>query len=94
LALYKDGVFVPELTEADLDEYLQDASRFSLRWIVIDEQKTAILEGVAKVLAQLGAAPESMDPLEAARGLVAGGFRPACLVAAHNALGREGARGA
>lgn len=71
LALYKDGVFVPELTEADLDEYLQDASRFSLRWIVIDEQKTAILEGVAKVLAQLGAAPESMDPLEAARGLVA-----------------------
>ncbi|GAB3497694.1 hypothetical protein GCM10027399_21970 [Curvibacter fontanus] len=71
LALYKDGVFVPELTEADLDEYLQDASRFSLRWIVIDEQKTAILEGVAKVLSELGAAPESMDPLEAARGLVA-----------------------
>jgi hypothetical protein len=71
LALYKDGVFIPELTEADLDEYLQDASRFSLRWIVIDEQKTAILEGVAKVLSELGAAPESMDPLESARGLVA-----------------------
>lgn len=71
LALYKDGVFVPELTEADLDEYLQDASRFSLRWIVIDEQKTAILRGVAKVLSELGAAPESMDPLESARGLVA-----------------------
>lgn len=71
LALYKDGVFIPELTEADLDEYLQDASRFSVRWIVIDEQKTAILEGVAKVLSELGAAPDSMDPLEAARGLVA-----------------------
>ncbi|MEQ1771862.1 MAG: hypothetical protein ABL879_18720, partial [Devosia sp.] len=71
LALYKDGVFVPELTEADLDEYLQDANRFSLRWIVIDEQKTAILQGVARVLSELGAAPESMDPLEAARGLVA-----------------------
>jgi hypothetical protein len=71
LALYKDGVFVPELTEADLDEYLQDANRFSLRWIVIDEQKTAILQGVAKILSELGAAPESMDPLEAARGLVA-----------------------
>jgi hypothetical protein len=71
LALYKDGAFVPELTEADLDEYLQDASRFSLRWIVIDEQKTAILQGVAKVLSELGAAPESMDPLESARGLVA-----------------------
>ncbi|MBK0392117.1 ATP-binding protein [Ramlibacter algicola] len=71
LALYKDGIFIPELTEADLDEYLQDESRFSLRWIVIDEQKTAILEGVAKVLSELGATPESMDPLEAARGLVA-----------------------
>lgn len=71
LALYKDGAFVPELTDADLDEYLQDASRFSLRWIVIDEQKTAILEGVARVLSELHAAPASMDPLEAARGLVA-----------------------
>lgn len=71
LALYKDGVFVPELTEADLDEYLQEARRFSLRWIVIDEQKTVILEGVAKVLSELAAAPQSMDPLEAARGLVA-----------------------
>jgi hypothetical protein len=71
LAIYKDGIFVPDLTDADFDEYLQDASRFSLRWIVIDEQKSGILVGVAKVLSELGAAPQSMDPLEAARGLVA-----------------------
>jgi hypothetical protein len=71
LAVYKDGVFIPELTDADLDEYLQDAGRFSLRWIVIDEQKTEILQAVAKVLSELRAAPASMDPLEAARGLVA-----------------------
>ena len=71
LAVYKDGYFVPELTDADFDEYLQDANRFSLRWIVIDEQKTEILQAVAKVLSELRAAPASMDPLEAARGLVA-----------------------
>lgn len=71
LAVYKDGVFIPELTDADFDEYLQDTKRFSLRWIVIDEQKTEILQAVAKVLSELRAAPASMDPLEAARGLVA-----------------------
>lgn len=71
LAVYKDGYFIPELTDADFDEYLQDANRFSLRWIVIDEQKTEILQAVAKVLSELRAAPASMDPLEAARGLVA-----------------------
>lgn len=71
LAVYKDGIFIPELTDADFDEYLQDVSRFSLRWIVIDEQKTEILQAVAKVLSELRAAPASMDPLEAARGLVA-----------------------
>jgi hypothetical protein len=71
LAVYKDGLFIPELTDADFDEYLQDANRFSLRWIVIDDQKTEILQAVAKVLSELRAAPASMDPLEAARGLVA-----------------------
>jgi hypothetical protein len=71
LAVYKDGVFVPQLTDADLDEYLQDTSRFSLRWIVIDEQKAAILRGVATLLTEVGAAPAAMDSLEAARGLVA-----------------------
>jgi len=71
LAIYKDGIFVPDLTDADFDEYLQDASRFSMRWIVINEQKAAILRGVAKVLSEVGGAAQSMDPLEAARGLVA-----------------------
>lgn len=74
LAVYKDGLFVPELADADLDEYLQDASRFSLRWIVIDDQKSEILRAVAKVLTELRVAPAAMDPLEAARGLVALAF--------------------
>lgn len=71
VAVYKDGMFIPRLTDADIDEYLQDASRFSLRWVVIDEEKTRILGGIANILAEVGHAAEARDPLEAARGLVA-----------------------
>ena len=71
VAVYKKGVFIPRLTDADIDEYLQDAGRFSMRWILIDEEKTEILTGISKILAEVGAASGARDPLEAARGLVA-----------------------
>ncbi|MFN7153710.1 MAG: ATP-binding protein [Acidovorax sp.] len=71
VAVYKDGMFIPRLTDADIDEYLQDASRFSLRWVVIDEERARILSGIANILAEAGHAAEARDPLEAARGLVA-----------------------
>jgi hypothetical protein len=64
-------MFIPRLTDADIDEYLQDDSRFSLRWVVIDEEKCRILGGIANILAEVGHAAEARDPLEAARGLVA-----------------------
>lgn len=71
VAVYKDGIFIPRLTDADIDEYLQDAGRFSLRWVVIDAEKTRILGGIANILEEVGHAAEARDPLEAARGLVA-----------------------
>ena len=71
VAVYKDGMFIPRLTDADIDEYLQDAGRFSMRWVVIDEEKARILDGIANILAEVGHAAEARDPLEAARGLVA-----------------------
>ncbi|WP_434033267.1 ATP-binding protein [Cupriavidus sp. a3] len=71
IAVYKDGIFIPRLTDADIDEYLQDPKRFSLRWIVIDEERTRILKGISQILADVGHASEANDPLEAARGLVA-----------------------
>jgi len=69
--VYKEGMFIPHLTDADIDEYLQDPSRFSLRWVVIDEEKARILDGIAEILTEVGHAAEARDPLEAARGLVA-----------------------
>ncbi|WP_434782329.1 ATP-binding protein [Ferrovum myxofaciens] len=71
VAVYKEGIFIPRLTDADIDEYLQDPSRFSLRWVVIDEEKTRILEGIASILADVGHTAEASDPLETARSLVA-----------------------
>lgn len=71
VAVYKDGIFVPGVTDADIDEYLQDPRRFSLRWIVIDDKKAQILEGIAGILREAGMTASASDPLEAARGLVA-----------------------
>jgi hypothetical protein len=70
VALYKDGIFIPRLTDADIDEYLQDERRFSLRWVLIDDEKGQILEGISSILEQAGLAAPAHDPLEAARGLV------------------------
>lgn len=71
LALYKNNNFIPRVTDADLDEYLQDPTQFYMRWIVIDAKKTSILSGIAKILSEVGAVASTHDPLEAARGLVA-----------------------
>lgn len=71
IAVYKDGMFVPRLTDFDIDECLQDPDRFSLRWVTIDEDKNQILQGIAKLLAEIGENASASDPLEAARGLVA-----------------------
>lgn len=71
VAVYKDGMFVPRLTDFDIDECLQDPNRFSLRWVAIDEDKSRILEGISKLLAEIGENAGAADPLEAARGLVA-----------------------
>lgn len=71
LALYKNNIFIPRVDDTDLDEYLQDPSHFSMRWIVIDVQKTSILAGIAEILSEVGATASTRDPLEAARGLVA-----------------------
>jgi hypothetical protein len=71
LAVYKDGMFLPKLTDFDIDECLQDPDRFSLRWVAIDEDKNEILEGISKLLAEIGENAGASDPLEAARGLVA-----------------------
>lgn len=70
MAVYKDGMFVPQIRPVDVDEALQDPSRFAIRHVQINEHRRDILKGVAKHLRNLGRAVE-VEPLDAARGLVA-----------------------
>jgi len=70
IAVYKDGMFVPKVTDADMDECLQDETRFSLRRVSVDDEKTGILAGIADILQRAGRDSSSSDPLDAARGLV------------------------
>jgi len=71
LAVYKDGMFIPRLSDTDIDECLQDPSRFSIRQVALDADRVAILNGVGQILVELGRSATLTDPLEAARGLVA-----------------------
>jgi len=71
LAVYKDGMFVPEMREVDIDELLQDPGRISLRHVQIDQYRREILEGITEQIGkQLGSAAKP-EPLDAARVLVA-----------------------
>lgn len=70
VALYREGIFTPQLREVDIDEVLQSPERFSLRYVQLDEHKQTILEGVARHLRKVGRNVET-EPLDAARGLVA-----------------------
>jgi hypothetical protein len=71
VAVYKAGMFIPRLSDVDIDECMQEPSRFTLRWIAIDEDKSEILEGISKLLGEVGEKAGTSDPLDAARGLVA-----------------------
>lgn len=71
IAVYKNGMFVPELQEADIDEALQDPSRISLRHVQIDEYRRDILIGLNDQLQSKLGRTSNLDPLDAARALVA-----------------------
>lgn len=70
VAVYRDGYFIPRLSDADMDECLQDPARFSLRWVTIDQERAKVLRGIASILVDIGESGPDPDPLEAARGLV------------------------
>lgn len=70
VAIYKDGMFMPYLEDVDIDECLQAPARFSLRWVALDKNKNEILEGISNLLSEVCNNRTSIDPLDAARGLV------------------------
>lgn len=71
VAVYKTGMFVPDLQESDIDEALQDPARISLRYVQLDEYHRDILEGLNKQMQQRLGLKSNPDPLDSARTLVA-----------------------
>lgn len=70
LALYIENTFIPELTDAYLDEWLQDPRRVTWRFVQIDGQEKELLSELSKALrSQLGT-NVALDPLDSARALV------------------------
>lgn len=70
VAVYRDGMFEPKLTDVDADELLQDARRFNLRWIDKNSDHAAALESIAHVLRECGFGPNGSSPLDVSRNLV------------------------
>lgn len=69
LALYVDGAFTSELSEAMIDEWLLDPKRIELSYVSASSDQSAYVEAVAASL-PVNAAARGTEPLEVARALV------------------------
>jgi hypothetical protein len=70
IALYVDKVFTPELTPADLDEWLQDPSRIGLRRVRLATNATKMLRALAAALQERLGKHVVAEPLDTARAMV------------------------
>ena len=74
VAVYREGIFEPVLTDADADELLQDPRRFTLRWVDEDDNHITAISSVATIANRCGFPPDGNSPLAVARSLVALAF--------------------
>lgn len=70
IALYVEGVFTPDLSDADVDEWLQDPSRVAMKWVRMDATAKQLLTKLAARLESAVQRPVAPDPLDSARALV------------------------
>lgn len=70
LAVYMDGVFTPDITEATLDEWLQDPKRVAWRFVKLESTEQDILRALSEKLSEQLNKSVGQDPLDSARALV------------------------
>lgn len=70
LALYIENTYITELTEAFLDEWMQDTDRISFKYIEITADREELLRSLSKSLTIKLGSQISANPLESARALV------------------------
>ncbi len=70
IAVYIENVFIPELTEAQIDEWMQDEHRVAFRLIDLGIEETGFLTGLAGVAAAAIGRTVAPEALDVARSLV------------------------
>jgi hypothetical protein len=70
LALYIEGIFTPDVTEAHVDEWLQDTKRIGWRYVRIEATERKMLESLSAALSKRLGTPVAADALDSARALV------------------------
>ncbi len=70
LGLYIENTFITDLTEAFLDEWMQDTKRVAFKYVEIGAEHKALLKSLSASLTKKLGTPVSASPLESARGLV------------------------
>ena len=70
LGLYIEKTFITDLTEAYLDEWMQDTNRVAFKYIEIGKNEKGLLKSLSESLTKKLGKPIAASPLESARGLV------------------------
>lgn len=70
IAVYVEGMFVAELTDAGVDEWLQEPARISWKLVRMDTGAKKLLTKLASRLEETLQRPVGADPLDSARALV------------------------
>lgn len=70
LALYVNGVFTPDLTDAVVDEWTLDPGRVRFQHVEASKDKAKLVDALAKTVSDRSSAEVGAAPLDVARGLV------------------------
>lgn len=70
LAMYIDEGFTPDITEATLDEWLQDPKRIRFQFVEASKDKVKLVSAIAETVSVFSQHGAEVEPLDAARGLV------------------------
>lgn len=70
LALYVNGVFTPDLTDAVIDEWTLDSSRIRFQHVEASKDKAKLVNALAKTVSSRSNMEIGAAPLDVARGLV------------------------
>lgn len=70
LAMYIDDVFTPEMSEAAVDEWLQDPKRVKFQFVAASEEQASLISAIARTVSEQTKTTVAAAPLDAARALV------------------------